>query len=236
MRALRQRPGHSRVPEHRPARVSWLNVVAATLIAAGITMAFAGHDTLRWSPPPVPPAWAAAAGPAGRPPVPAGDTGRGPHPLGRSLPVGIAIPAIGVRADVIPLGLNRDGAVAVPPLTRPFVTSWYDGGPTPGEPGAAAIFGHVDAAGVGPAIFYRLGDLRPGDQILVRLHNGRTVIFGVYSVALYLKAEFPTSRVYGFTDWPTLRLVTCGGEFDPRTGHYLGDVVVFASYIGHRGR
>ena len=209
-------------------------MLAVTLIAAGIAMAFAGHDPLRWSPPPIPPAWAATAVPDGRSAIPANESGRGPRPLDRSVPVGIAIPAISVRAGVIPLGLNPNGTVAVPPLSRPFVTSWYDGGPTPGEPGAAAIFGHVDAAGVGPAAFYDLGNLRPGNRILVELQDGQTAIFEVYSVALYLKTEFPTAQVYGFTNWPTLRLVTCGGEFDPRTGHYLGNVVVFASYAGRR--
>jgi hypothetical protein len=214
--------------------VSWLNLVAVALIGAGIALAFIGHDTLRWSPPPLPPAW--AAGRAATPPrhLPASRSRAARRRLARSDPVSIEIPAIRVRAGVTALGLSADGSIKVPSLRTPFVTGWYDHGPSPGSPGASVILGHVDAAGVGPAIFYYLGNLRPGNRIYVRLRSGRTAIFEAYSVALYRKTRFPTARVYGYTSWPTLRLVTCGGEFDPRTGHYLGNTVVFASYVGQR--
>jgi Sortase domain len=219
-----------------------LNVTAAVLMGAGIAIACAGHDTLRWSPPPLPPRWAAVSGQrVNEPPAALGrryrsgpDSRRLPAPLPRSQPVRVDIPVIGVRARVIPLGLNPDGTVAVPPLTAPFLTGWYDRGPAPGEPGAAVLLGHVDARSVGPAVFYRLGDLRPGDRIFIELADGRTAVFQVSSVALYLKTAFPTDRVYGYTAWPTLRLVTCGGTFDQRTGHYLGNIVAFATYAGQR--
>jgi hypothetical protein len=209
-------------------RSYWLNATSAVLIVAGVIIAFVGHDTLRWSPPPVPPAWAALA----RPPAAAAPGRDRPAALAKSSPVGIEIPSIGVRARVIPLGLNPDGTIAVPSLTDPMVTAWYDKGPAPGEPGAAAILGHVDAASVGPAVFYDLGKLRPGARILIRLRNGNTAIFEAYSVALYPKAKFPTRQVFGYTSWPTLRLITCGGTFDTQTGHYLGNIVAFASFVG----
>jgi hypothetical protein len=209
--------------------MSWLNLVSAVLIGAGVVIAFIGHDTLRWAPPPIPPAWAAGhPGDPPRPGVESADRTRG------SVPVSIDIPAIKVTARVIRRGLRKNGSIGVPSLTTPFLTAWYDRGPTPGSPGASVIVGHVDAAGVGPAVFYYLGNLRPGNRIYVRLRNGRTAIFETYSVALYLKTRFPTARVYGYTSWPTLRLVTCGGDFDAHTGHYLGNTVVFASLIGER--
>lgn len=220
----------------RSPGISWLNLIAVTLIGSGIVVALIGRNTLRWSPPPLPPAW--AAGRPGLSPrdLPGSQSRAAAHRVPAADPASIEIPAIGVSAKIIARGLNPDGSIAVPPLKTPFVTSWYDRGPTPGEPGAAVILGHVDADGVGPAIFYKLGDLRPGNRIFVRLRNGRTAVFETYSVALYLKTRFPTSRVYGYTSWPTLRLVTCGGEFDPRTGHYLGNTVAFASYVGQRGQ
>jgi Sortase domain len=211
-------------------RVSWLNLASVTLIVAGIIIAFIGHNTLRWSPPPLPPAWAAADHPQLRDAARSGHR----HRLPRSAPVSIDIPSINVHASVVSRGLNPDGSVAVPPLTHPMETSWYDDGPAPGQPGAAAILGHVDAASVGPAVFYDLGELRPGARIFVRLRSGRTAIFETYSVALYSKASFPTDRVFGYTSWPTLRLITCGGVFDPKSGHYLGNIVAFASYVGSR--
>jgi Sortase domain len=213
-------------------RVPWLNISSVTLIVSGIILAFVGHSTLRWSPPPLPPAW--AAGDRQPPRLPPGARARDAL-LARSRPVSIDIPSISVHAKIVALGLNPNGSVAVPPLSRAMETSWYDVGPAPGQPGAAAILGHVDAASIGPAVFYELGELRPGAKIFVRLRSGRTAVFETYSVALYAKAKFPTRRVYGYTSWPTLRLITCGGVFDPRTGHYLGNIVAFASYIGsHR--
>ena len=225
----------------------------AASIAAGITLAFAGRHTLRWSPPPFPPrseALPAAGLPAAGPPAagrPAGSrpgrpavlhparAGNPPRPMARSVPLALAIPAIRVRARIIALGLRPDGSPAVPPLATPFVTSWYDPGPTPGAPGAAVIFGHVDSAAVGPAVFYDLGRLRTGDLIDVTLADRRTAVFRVYGAGLYLKTDFPSLGVYGYTRWPTLRLITCGGEFDRRSGQYLGNVVVFAEYLGQRG-
>jgi hypothetical protein len=217
----------------RVRRISWLNIVSGTLIAAGIVIAFIGHNTLRWSAPPLPPAWAGAAHETTLRDVQRAHRERRAA-LPRSSPVSIDIPSIKVHATVVPLGLNHDGSIAVPPLTRPKETSWYDDGPAPGQPGAATILGHVDAASVGPAVFYNLGEIRPGAKIYVRLRTGKTAIFEAYSVALYSKANFPTRRVFGYTSWPTLRLITCGGIFDPKSGHYLGNIVAFASYIGSR--
>ncbi len=212
-------------------RISRLNVAAIILIAVGVVVAFYGHDTLRWSPPPLPPAWAARSSEITA--MPRGGKVKD-EALGRSVPVSIDIPSIHVDAKVIKVGLNANGTVAVPPLSTPMVTGWYDKGPAPGQPGAAAILGHVDAAKVGPAVFYQLGNLRPGAKIFVRLRSGRVAIFEAYSIALFAKAKFPTQRVFGYSSWPTLRLITCGGLFDQKTGHYLGNIVAFASYIGSR--
>jgi hypothetical protein len=74
--------------------------------------------------------------------------------------VRIAIPAIGVSAPVVPLGLDRTGALEVP---RDFAeTGWWTGGARPGERGPAVVVGHVDSSS-GPAVFFRLGDLPRGD-------------------------------------------------------------------------
>jgi Sortase domain len=212
-------------------RTSWFNLAAIGMIVTGILIAVIGRNTLRWAPPPVPPRWA-AAGQQEPGPDQAGPARPDRRRPGRSIPVSLSIPAIGLRARVIDRGLNRNGTLAVPPLSDPQVVSWYDKGPEPGQPGAAAILGHVDAAKIGPAVFYKLGRLRPGAKIYIRLRDRATVIFETYSVALYQKTRFPTTRVFGYTSWPTLRLITCGGVFDQRTGHYLGNVVAFASYVG----
>jgi len=152
--------------------------------------------------------------------------------MSRSLPETVSIPAIHVDARIIGLGLSPDGSIAVPPLSRPFLAGWYAAGPTPGQPGAAVIVGHVDAAPVGPAVFYDLGRLRPGQHILVTLADRHTAAFVVTAAAMYSKATFPGPAVYAPTRLPTLRLITCGGSFDAQTGHYLANVVVYADYTG----
>lgn len=206
----------------------------AASITAGIILAVAGQHTLRWSPPPVPPR--AMARPVAAPlatPHP-GRRALLSRPMARSRPVSLAIPAIHVRARVIALGQAPDGAPAVPSLSTPMLTSWYDRGPTPGAAGTAIIFGHVDAAAVGPAVFYNLGRLRRGDLVYVTLASRHTGVFRVYAAEMYAKPGFPPA-IYGATWWPTLRLITCGGQFDPATGHYLANIVVFAEYAGQRG-
>jgi hypothetical protein len=138
----------------------------------------------------------------------------------------VRIPRIGVASSLDRLGRAPDGTVAAP--SRWQVAGWYDGGPRPGEPGSAVILGHVDSTG-GPAVFFRLRALRPGDEIYVGRADGSTVRFVVDRVAQYPKRWFPTDEVYYPTLTPALRLVTCGGQFDLKTRHYLSNVIVFAS-------
>jgi hypothetical protein len=143
-------------------------------------------------------------------------------------PVQVRIPVLAVLAPVIGLGQNPDGTVAVPPLSQPQLTSWFDDGPAPGQPGPAAIFGHVDTAATGPAVFYHLADLRPGDEVDITRGDRRVLAFTVYRVAQYPKKSFPTMAVYGDTPGPELRLITCGGTFNPATGSYESNVVAYA--------
>jgi len=151
--------------------------------------------------------------------------------LPRSAPVSVAIPAIGVRSPLLRLGLNPDGTIQVPDLsTSADEAAWYKYSATPGEIGAAVIEGHLDSQ-VGPAVFFRLGAVRPGDRIDVTLADGMTAVFRVTGVREYTKGDFPTEMIYGPTNYASLRVVTCGGTFDYATGHYLGSVVVFASLV-----
>jgi hypothetical protein len=160
--------------------------------------------------------------------VPAASAAEPPGGMGRSEPVHLAIPAIGVSTALIPLGLNADGTIAVPPLGRTAPAGWYRYLATPGEIGPAVILGHVDSARDGPAVFFRLLDLRPGDTVAVSRADGRTAVFTVTRVEEYPKSSFPTESVYGPLDHPGLRLVTCGGTFDKLRRQYHGNVVAYA--------
>jgi sortase (surface protein transpeptidase) len=154
--------------------------------------------------------------------------------LRRSLPVSVAIPAIGVDSRLLYLGVNPDGSMQVPSLaTSAGEAAWYKYSVTPGQIGAAVIEGHVDSYS-GPAVFFRLGALRPGDAIDVRLADGVTAIFRVSGVRVYPKSGFPAAAIYSAPGYAGLRLITCGGDFDYATGHYLSSVVVFASLASSR--
>jgi hypothetical protein len=149
--------------------------------------------------------------------------GHGPS-LQRSVPVSVDIPAIGVTSKLLHLGLNTDGTIQVPSLvTSAGEAAWYKYSATPGQVGASVIEGHVDSY-QGPAVFYRLGALRPGDTIDVTLTGVRE----------YAKSQFPAKAIYGATDYAALRLITCGGVFDYASGHYLSSTVVFASLTTSR--
>ena len=161
--------------------------------------------------------------------------GRGP--LGPSRPVSISIPAIGVHTPVNPIGLAPDGSLAVPqPGPHLDEAAWFENSPTPGQPGPSIIEGHVDST-EGPSVFFRLGDIAPGEAVVVRRADRRTLTFRVDAVRDFKKAEFPTTLVYGSRrlSQPSLRLITCS-DFDPAIRHHVGNEVVFAHLIRVSGR
>jgi Sortase domain len=148
-----------------------------------------------------------------------------------ALPVRLRIPSIGVDTGLLRLGRDGDGAVEVPEGPHKWdMAGWYagEGGTRPGDRGSAVLLGHVDSTS-GPAVFYRLHELRPGDQVEVVRADRTVVRFTVDGVEQYPKSRFPTDDVYYPTGTPKLRLVTCGGSFDPVKRHYRSNVIVFAS-------
>ncbi|MGW7436942.1 class F sortase [Streptomyces sp. NPDC054849] len=215
----------------------------AALLLAGC----AGQD--KGAPPPAPqgqapqsgtPAGGGVAGtPAGKAPAGGNGTsseggaqsGTGPAEaaLARSEPQKITIPSLGVSSTLETLRLNQDGTMETP--KNPGLAGWYEPGPTPGSQGPAVIAGHVTWNGAA-AVFEKLKTMKAGDTIKVTRRDNKTVTFTVNRVAEYPKAEFPTLEVYKNLDHAGLRLVTCGGEFDPKKNYYDSNVVVFARMTG----
>jgi hypothetical protein len=140
-------------------------------------------------------------------------------------PARVSIPAIGVDTALAEIGVDRTGAL-VPPADF-HRAGWFAAGPAPGETGPAVLAGHVDDR-TGPAVFYRLEELTPGDRVVVTRGDGQPVTFTVTRVAAYPKDDFATAEVYGPTTGPELRLITCGGTFDRSRRSYTDNVVVFA--------
>jgi Sortase domain len=90
------------------------------------------------------------------------------------------------------------------------------------------LIGHVDTR-TGPAVFYRLQRLHPGDEILIGQRDGSTTRFVVGRLERHPKTELPTGRIWTATSEPLLRLITCGGSFDRATGHYRDNLIVYAA-------
>jgi sortase (surface protein transpeptidase) len=143
------------------------------------------------------------------------------------VPVRIEIPRIKVASPLDRLGRAADRTVEVP--DRWERAGWYAEGTRPGDPGPAVILGHVDSKADGPAVFFRLRELRRGDEIVVTRADGSTVRFAVDRTEQFPKSRFPTDDVYYPAMTPSLRLVTCGGSFDATAGHYRSNVIVFAT-------
>ncbi|BFV61027.1 hypothetical protein KCMC57_up61310 [Kitasatospora sp. CMC57] len=186
------------------------------------------------------PAASAATGPGGQhgaigpgSPSPAVTPGGPPpKPLPPSVPTTVRIPAIKVNAPLLGLDLDGTGRLDAPPAAKPNQAGWYRKGSSPGAPGNAIMAGHADTRS-GPAVFYRLGLLRPGDQVEVVRQDRRTAVFTVDAVRMFPRAAFPDAEVYGPTERPELRVITCGGKYDKKTG-YSNNVVVFAHLTSTR--
>ncbi len=202
----------------------------ALLVGALLALVVACGAEPDASPPPPPsrPVYGPVAGPVAPGMAEPQAPGAAPAPAAVP-PAGLTIPGLGVvTGPLIPLGVDAAGAMEVPPDATG--TGWYRFGPQPGDTGPAIVAAHVDYDGV-PGVFARLGELRPGDPVSVRRADGTEVAFAVYQVDRYPKDAFPTSAVYGNTTGPELRLITCGGSYDPVTGHYRDNVVVYARTI-----
>jgi hypothetical protein len=212
----------------------FLIVGAFALGAAAVRPALVSHDDTVLSLPPVdlpggdlssappPPAGPGASG-TSSPSTPDVEAGL-PH----AVPVSVSVPRVGISARTTDVGLDGNGEVQVP--TDNQIAGWYSGGPAPGDPDIdmpAVVVGHVDSWR-GPAVFYRLREVRPGDTVSVRRADGSTAVFVVYRVAEYLKAKFPAAQVFGPTSRPELRLITCTGQFDRSARSYLSNFVAYA--------
>ncbi|MEV7613439.1 class F sortase [Streptomyces sp. NPDC089799] len=154
-------------------------------------------------------------------------------PLDPALPQRVDVPSMGIRAPLVPRGLDGDGAIEPPPFDRPGTVGWWGGGTRPGEAGAALLVGHVDTASK-PAVFYGLSTAKPGDKVRVARTDGTVAEFTVEDVRVYERRSFDAHKAYGpkVPGRAELRLVTCGGTYDKAAGEYTANVVVSAYLTG----
>lgn len=150
----------------------------------------------------------------------------------RQVPVALRIGSLGVQAPIIATGVDdRSGQMEVPDNVEEV--AWYRHGPSPGQPGSTVLAAHVDLAGQGPGVFFRLDDLDPGDVVEVEMEDGSVVAFSVAARTVYPKDELPLEAIFSRQGPATLTLVTCGGGFDRSSRSYDSNVVVYATPISN---
>ncbi len=143
-------------------------------------------------------------------------------------PARVLLGPIGLDAEVFPIGLDRNNALAVP--RRADIAGWWSGGAVPGESGPTVIVGHFDSK-VAAGVFERLPATKVGQSMVVVQSDGSKYLYRVSEVEKLKKSVFPTNKVYGATAESTLRLITCGGAFDRSTGHYVDNLIVYAELV-----
>jgi hypothetical protein len=149
-------------------------------------------------------------------------------PMLPSTPVRIVIKRLGINAPIKSVGLAKDGTIEVPPGDDHNLVGWYRNMSTPGEAGPAVLLGHKDTR-TRSAVFSRLFEIKNGDTIEVKRQDKTTAVFTVGGVEQASKKTFPTQRVYGSQDNAQLHLITCGGTYDRRSGHYTDNIIVYAT-------
>lgn len=235
----------------RTRRTRILGVAGAVLLLAGVIATVIAVRAQRSAPQPppaaaspvnvIPTATATPTAPGSTVPGPTRTAGTSPAAgpktrgtiLAHSIPIRLQIPAIKVDSTLNKIGLDSTGEISTPPLAKDSHAYWLTASPTPGQLGPSTIIGHVDSAAYGPGVFFRLGALRQRDTIQVSRADGTVAVFEVERVVEYKKNDFPTQAVYGNTDNAALRLITCGGLFNPSQHSYESNIVAYASLVSH---
>jgi sortase (surface protein transpeptidase) len=144
-------------------------------------------------------------------------------------PLRLVIPTIGVNAFVEQLGIQANGDLATPTQSPWDDVGWYKLGPHPGERGSAVIDGHLDRPGGSWAVFWRLSDMRVGDEVLVVNGAGKTLHFRVTRMAFYAPQAAPIQDIFGNSGGIYLNLLTCAGDWIPSEKQTTLRLVVYTS-------
>lgn len=142
-------------------------------------------------------------------------------------PVRLEIEKLNIASEVEWVGLAADGRMDVPKQDENV--GWFELGAKPGETGNSVLAGHFDSKDGGPAVFYELGKLQPGDEVIVVDENSQKRVFVVEKIANFEDATFPIEAVFGGSTKPQLNLITCAGTFDRTSNNYSNRLVVFTT-------
>ena len=142
-------------------------------------------------------------------------------------PAQLRLPSLRLSASVVPVDVGPDGRLGVP--DDPKVLGWWRSGAAPGSGrGSVVIDGHVDSAALGPGSFFLLGELGPGDPVIIETGTGDVHQYRVTGRRQFPKSELPANDVFSQATQERLVLITCGGRFDRSRRRYEDNIVIFA--------
>lgn len=144
------------------------------------------------------------------------------------IPARITIPSIGVDASIEATGVLDNGEMGVPEDINQ--AGWFEPGFKVGAKGHAVLAGHVDSL-TGPAIFYHLSNVEPGETVIITDGDGREMIFKINEKNSYPTDEAPIADIFGASDGRMINLITCTGTFDRNTGSHEERLVVTAELV-----
>lgn len=166
------------------------------------------------------------------------------HPaVANAQPSRLRIPNLGIDAPIIPVGMDRYGAMEAPgaghPASDPIwgTAFWWKQGVHPGQTGNAVLAGHVDRNDGSPAVFWNLDRIRPGNLITITNQSGQKLTFRVTSVESFNNPDGGPNdpviqRVFGTASRANLNLITCSGDWVGT--EYNKRLVVFSTLVTGR--
>jgi LPXTG-site transpeptidase (sortase) family protein len=148
-----------------------------------------------------------------------------PLPPSEAPPARLLIPKIDVDAPLETKTVDTDGVMPMP--SGPEVVAVYDMSVYhPGEEhrigfgGNAVLSGHVDYIHYGPAVFWDLSELKPGDDVEIRLEDGTVYHYAVVWNERWPEEDMPWDKVFEINGRDAVTLLTCAGSWD---GHNYSD-------------
>jgi len=138
----------------------------------------------------------------------------------------IGIPALRIVAPVVPEGTSR-GYLTIPADVHHV--GWDDQTAPPGQGGVTLLAGHVNWVGQGEGALGQIGQLVPGDKIILNWSGHQTTWIVEKKPSLSPNTEVHPS-LFSQSGPPRLALVTCGGPFTETAegGSYADNVIVWA--------
>lgn len=149
-----------------------------------------------------------------------------------SHPRELKIPKLGIDANILSMGILKDGSLDAPKTA--WDVGWYDESALPGSgQNALLIDGHVNDALNTPGVFYHLGTLKTGDDMQIERGDNELFTYKVVQVdqkpidqvdmAKMLRSAEPGKE--------GLNLITCGGDYDYKRETYKDRILVYAVRI-----